>query len=142
MTTDESETLRDSRLGEGQRPTGRNPRALGALERLVDSLVDSGTVSAAVALVGGRRSLEWSRAVGWARDGPGRFMFVRSLQIPYWLPALIFACAPALAIARRFQQFSTTRKGLCRRCGYDLRATPKRCPECGEVPIRSSLVAT
>jgi hypothetical protein len=51
--------------------------------------------------------------------------------VPYWALALLFAMAPALrwlAIVRRRRR---RRKEFCARCGYDLRATPNRCPECG-----------
>jgi CubicO group peptidase (beta-lactamase class C family) len=70
VTTDESEAPQGGSDAEARPPAGSDPKAMRALERLVDSLVDSGTASAVVALVGGRRRLEWMRAAGWARGGP------------------------------------------------------------------------
>ncbi len=55
----------------------------------------------------------------------------RVIVIPHWSLALLTALAPArqlnaLRISRRRR-----RRALCPACGYDLRATPGRCPECG-----------
>jgi hypothetical protein len=51
------------------------------------------------------------------------------LAIPYWLAAVVTAVLPVARAARRL--WRTPLPGHCRRCGYDLRATPGRCPECG-----------
>jgi hypothetical protein len=51
--------------------------------------------------------------------------------VPYWL---IFACIlllPALRCRTALRRRSRAKRGHCVRCGYDLRATPQRCPECG-----------
>ena len=49
---------------------------------------------------------------------------------PLWLPPVLFAMLPAAVGIRRLRN-SRRSPGLCPRCGYDLRATPGRCPERG-----------
>ena len=58
----------------------------------------------------------------------GQFLWV-GLK-PAMVAALVVA---AWSLYRGVRAWRTgPRSGLCPRCGYDLRATPGRCPECGE----------
>jgi hypothetical protein len=70
---------------------------------------------------------------GHARYFSGTLRVETWLQfIPLWFLAALFALAPTYSLLgpRRRQQ-QRRKLGLCERCGYDLRATPERCPECG-----------
>lgn len=53
------------------------------------------------------------------------------LFLLYWLVALVTAIPPLLFVRRLLRRRSLERRGCCRTCGYDLRASPERCPECG-----------
>jgi hypothetical protein len=60
-----------------------------------------------------------------------------NLLVPYWMLAIATAALPvqrlfAWRVARRARR--RKRLGLCPVCGYDLRASSGRCPECGAVP--------
>ena len=55
-----------------------------------------------------------------------------SHAVPLWIPVLIFAAASAWQGISPFRRRRRRRKlGLCLKCGYDLRGSKERCPECG-----------
>ena len=56
-----------------------------------------------------------------------------SIALYAWQAALLTGALPAMQFYRwrRPRSAERIKRGLCSRCGYDLRATPDRCPECG-----------
>jgi hypothetical protein len=68
--------------------------------------------------------------------GSERQMTYYWVQLPHWLAAMLLAIMPAIFLIRWLRQRRSARRaaaGLCAACGYDLRATPHQCPECGAV---------
>ncbi len=54
-----------------------------------------------------------------------------NLAMPNWFVMLMTAIVPALWLRRPLRLRQRRRNGLCLHCGYDLRASSGKCPECG-----------
>jgi hypothetical protein len=67
------------------------------------------------------------------------------IGIPIWFPLILLGVVCAAAIHRYRRDFyNRWIARLCVKCGYDIRATPDRCPECGTLvqPVPRGLTAT
>jgi len=65
-------------------------------------------------------------------------------RLPYWVLVAALSFLPIRWIARfrrRRAQDLLNPSGFCVRCGYDLRATPDRCPECGTIPPKREIIS-
>lgn len=61
-----------------------------------------------------------------------RLLDVPVVSVPHWWIVAAGLVLPAAWCRSRWRRWRRNRRGVCHACGYDLRATPSRCPECGE----------
>ena len=60
------------------------------------------------------------------------------IAAPYWIPMLICLIPVSVRLRATARKRSRARRGACLACGYDIRHSPDRCPECG-CPVPKSL---
>lgn len=82
----------------------------------------------------------WFESVHVATSKPSENYQKYVIALPHWFLALLCLASSRSLLRRPWINYRRKRQCLCLQCGYDLRASPERCPECGlVVPARCSI---
>lgn len=82
-------------------------------------------------------------AKGWAYPFLGKTAYW-IFEAPSWFPPIITGLVPAWWLPRRRKAWLARKRitrQQCSSCSYDLRATPDRCPECGQPLAQTSITS-
>ncbi len=74
------------------------------------------------------RSFQWSNST---LTRGGITLRTKAVTFPHWLLVLLFSTPLWVAGTRVYRRRKRKKLGLCLKCGYELRASKDRCPECG-----------
>jgi hypothetical protein len=70
--------------------------------------------------------------------------YLEVMEIRYWWVIAVCGALPMFRLLARVRRGRVSRgrhrRGLCIRCGYDLRGTSERCPECGTEPAQARAI--
>jgi hypothetical protein len=90
---------------------------------------------------GGRPAPVASFLAAHGSGGAGRFsapLQCVKVSVPHWMALTLLGALPLARATAAFTRALRRRRRAARRCcpdcGYDLRATPGKCPECGTMP--------
>jgi hypothetical protein len=64
-------------------------------------------------------------------DGIAYIPQLRMMAVPWPVLSLLFGAPSVFLILRARRRYRRFANNLCLTCGYDLRHSPERCPECG-----------
>jgi hypothetical protein len=80
----------------------------------------------------------WGPQFAFVPGNPyGYYASWKRVRVPFWAVFLASGVLPMSWLVRAVARSAMHRPGYCAQCGYDLRATPERCPECGTPAVAS-----